>query len=474
MATNKKILVAFPKPVVILGFGSIGQATLPLLLRHIDVQPSQVTIIAKDEDGIEIARKYGVAHVKETLTKKNFEAALDPYLAQGGFLVNVSVEVESLALMKYCRAKKVLYIDTVTEPWPGRSEDPTISPSRRSNYALREEALAFGRQKEKGATAVITMGANPGLASAWVKQALMNLAADRGLEIQKPARGPDWGRLARRIGIKVIHVAERDTQIGRQRKRRGEFVNTWSVNGFVGEGLQPAELGWGTHERHFPNDGSRHAFGCDAAIMLDRPGAATRVRSWTPLEGAYHGFLITHAESISIADYLTVRESTGEVAYRPTVHYAYHPCDDAVLSLHELAGRNWKLQDTNRIIGDEDIVEGMDELGVLLMGAKKGVYWCGSRLSIADAKKLAPYNSATSLQVVAGILAGMVWAIEHPEEGVVEPDELDHEIVLSIANPYLGEVVGVYGDWTPIKERSALFGTDIDADPWQFKNFRVT
>ena len=76
--------------------------------------------------------------------------------------------------------------------------------------------------------------------------------------------------------------------------------------------------------------------------MLDRPGSATRVRSWTPLEGPYHGFLITHAESISIADYLTLRESTGELAYRPTVHYAYHPSDDTVLSLHELAGRNWK------------------------------------------------------------------------------------------------------------------------------------
>src|SRR5881409_282058 len=59
MASNKKIL-AFPGPIVILGFGSIGQAVLPLLLRHIDVQPSQMTIIAKDEDGIEIAKKYGI------------------------------------------------------------------------------------------------------------------------------------------------------------------------------------------------------------------------------------------------------------------------------------------------------------------------------------------------------------------------------------------------------------------------------
>ena len=473
MATHRKH-VAFGGKILMVGFGSIGQAMLPLLLRHLDITASQITIIAKDEDGIEIARKYGVAHVVQTLTKKNFESIVEPYLGEGGFLVNVSVEVESLALMKLCRKRRALYIDTVTEPWPGRSEDPSISPSRRSNYALREEVLAFGRQKEKGATAVMTMGANPGLASAWVKQALVNMAADRGLEMEKPATKQDWARLARKLGIKVIHVAERDTQVGGKRKQRGEFVNTWSVNGFVGEGLQPAELGWGTHERHFPQDGARHAFGCDAAILLDRPGAGTRVRSWTPLEGPYHGFLITHAESISIADYLTVRESTGEVAYRPTVHYAYHPCDDAVLSLHEFAGKNWKLQERERIIGEDEIVEGMDELGVLLMGAKKGVYWYGSRLTIEQARKLAPYNSATSLQVVAGILAGMVWAIRNPEAGVVEPEDLDHEMVLEIANPYLGEVVGVYGDWTPLKDRSQLFSADIDADPWQFKNFRAT
>jgi homospermidine synthase len=466
--------VAFPGKVVILGFGSIGQALLPLLLREISLQPSQVTIIARDQDGIEIARQHGVRHVTETITQKNYEAALGQHLAEGGFLVNVSVEVESLALMKYCHGMRILYIDTVTEPWPGRSDDPTISPSRRSNYALREGALVFGRQKPGGPTALITMGANPGLASAWVKQALVNMAADRGLEINKPGKGQDWARLARRLGIKVIHVAERDTQVARERKRRGEFVNTWSVNGFVGEGLQPAELGWGTHERHLPHDGRRHAFGCDAAILLERPGAATRVRSWTPLEGPYHGFLITHAESISIADYLTVREATGEVAYRPTVHYAYHPSDDSVLSLHELAGRDWRLQEKERIIGPDEIVEGMDELGVLLMGAKKGVYWYGSRLTIEQARMIAPHNSATSLQVVAGLLAGIVWAIRNPAEGVVEPEQLDHEMVLDIARPYLGDVAGVYGDWTPIKGRSDLFSTDMDSDPWQFKNFRVT
>src|SRR4029077_17654499 len=177
-----------------------------------------------------------------------------------------------------------------------------------------------------------------------------------------------------------IHIAERDTQVAAQPKEPGEFVNTWSIDGFFSEGSQPAELGWGTHERHFPADAARHDFGSDAAIYLLRPGAATRVRTWTPLEGPFHGFLVTHNESISIADYLTQREN-GAVRYRPTVHYAYHPCDDAVLSLHEFAGKNWQMQSANRLMMHE-IARGMDELGVLLMGHARGAYWYGSRLTI--------------------------------------------------------------------------------------------
>jgi homospermidine synthase len=196
------------------------------------------------------------------------------------------------------------------------------------------------------------------------------------------------------------------------------------------------------------------------------------VRTWTPLEGPFLGFLITHGESISISDYFTERE--GEtVRYRPTVHYAYHPCDGAVLSLHELAGKNWWLQEHKRLIVEE-ISEGIDELGVLLMGHAKGAYWYGSQLSVEEARRLVPYNNATSLQVTVAVLAGMVWAIENPRRGVVEPDEIDHERCMAIMRPYLGKVVGAYSDWTPLQDRGRLFPEDLDpGDPWQFKNFRV-
>jgi len=85
-----------------------------------------------------------------------------------------------------------------------------------------------------------------------------------------------------------------------------------------------------------------------------------------------------------------------------------------------------------------------------------------------------PHNNATGLQVTVSVLAGMVWAMENPKRGIVEPDELDYRRILEVSTPYLGPVVGEYTDWTPLQDRQRLFPENVDpADPWQFKNFRV-
>lgn len=463
----------FKGRMVMVGFGSIGQGVLPLLLRHIDVSPSQISIVTADHAGQAEAEEYGVRFTVMPLRKGNYLSILDPMLSEGDFLINLSVDVSSVALAEFCRSKGALYLDTCIEPWSGQYTDASRSPSQRSNYALRQSALALREKYADGPTAIFTHGANPGLVSHFVKQALLDIAKDTGVEAAKPRSREEWAQLSQRLGIKVIHIAERDTQVSPIPKATGEFVNTWSVDGFVGEGSQPAELGWGTHERHFPPDGQGHSTGSGCAIFLARPGASTRVRSWTPNEGPYHGFLITHGEAISLADYLTVRD--GEtVKCRPTVHYAYHPCNVAVLSLHELAGKNWQIQKAKRLMMDE-ISEGMDELGVLLMGHAKGAYWYGSQLTIDEARRLVPHNNATSLQVTVAVLSGVIWAIENPDRWVTEPEEMDFERILEIARPYLGTMTGVYSDWTPLLDRGLLFKEDLDEDdPWQFKNFRVT
>ena len=464
----------FDGRLVMLGFGSIGQGVLPLLLRHIEMRPEQILIIKPTAKGLEAATEMGVRHLVAPVTRDNWRQVLEPRVGPGDFLLNLSVDVSSTALIRLCQERGALYLDTCIEPWEGEYIDTSKPLADRTNYALREQALALRGRGREPMTAILTHGANPGLVSHFVKQALLDIAGHTGLSLpQPPASRGGWARLAQQLGVRVIHIAERDTQYGKRRKEPGEFVNTWSCDGFISEGLQPAELGWGTHERHFPPDGARHERGSLASIYLKRPGAGTRVRSWTPLNGPIQGFLITHGESISIADHLTVGEP-ARPDYRPTVHYSYHPCDDAVLSMHELTGLNWHEQEQQRILKD-DIVEGMDELGVLLMGHARGAYWYGSQLTTEEARRLAPHNSATSLQVTAPVMAGVIWAMKNPRRDVIEPDDLPHDEMLHMIRPYLGPVVGVYSDWTPLDGREWLYKEDLDRDdPWQFKNFRVT
>src|SRR5439155_21653582 len=154
--------IAFPGRFVIIGFGSIGQGVLPLLLRHIDLRPDQIVIITAELRGQEVAAEYGVRFVEHALTRDNYRAVLEVWLGPGDFLLNVSVDVSSVALIELCQETGALYLDTCIEPWPGGYTDPDLPPAARSNYALRESALALRPRFPQGPTAVLTHRANPG------------------------------------------------------------------------------------------------------------------------------------------------------------------------------------------------------------------------------------------------------------------------------------------------------------------------
>ena len=338
--TNWPVHAAIDGPIVMIGFGSIGKGTLPLIERHFSYDKSRLVVIDPDDGDREILDARGVRFIHQAVTRENYRDLLVPLLTAGGgrgFCVNLSVDTSSVAIMELAREIGAFYIDTVIEPWPGFYFDRNLGSEARTNYALRESLLAARRRNPGGITAVSCCGANPGMVSWFVKQALLDIARDLGVKTAEPNTREEWGRLAMTLGVKGIHIAERDTQRARNPKPADVFVNTWSVEGFLSEGMQPAELGWGTHETWMPDNARTHTKGCEAAIYILQPGANTRVRSWTPTPRAQYGFLVTHNESISIADYFTVREggkeggqegerrSTGRPATTPIIP-ATTPC----------------------------------------------------------------------------------------------------------------------------------------------------
>lgn len=477
----------FTGKVLMVGYGAVAQCALPILLKEAGISPKKITVMDFEDRRAALApfRAKGVRFVRDRVTRQNMGSLLGKYLKAGDLLIDLAWNIDCCELLQWCHDRGVLYVNTSVElwdPYAGGEKHPTEKTLYWRHMKIRDLVRGW---KTAGPTAVVEHGANPGLISHWTKRGLLDIAARaladkkfkgaKAEEIAAHAQSREFNRLAWKLGVKVIHCSERDTQVSDQPKEVDEFVNTWSIEGFREEGTTTAEMGWGTHEKTLPDRAFTHPRGPRNQICLARMGMNTRVRSWVP-DYTIEGMVVRHGEAFTISDSLTVWEK-GRAVYRPTVHYAYCCCDAGIISLQELRGRNYELQPRLRIMNDE-ITGGADILGALLMGHPYNAWWTGSRLSIEESRRLVPHQNATTLQVAISVVAAAMWMFENPAEGVKVPDQLPHDFVLGIADPYLGDNLSVPADWTPLQNRVNPFGRhakeDLDTrDPWQFKNFLV-
>ncbi len=444
--------------VVIVGFGNLGQALLPLLRATFPAYTLTTIEQHGDEARIALAKAWGVRFILRRVDESNYADVIGPLLGSGDFLLNLAPAVETEALIRLAQQRDAFYLDTGIEPWAYALGDTDST----TNHALRQQILALAGTARGMKTALVAHGANPGFVSVLTKCALVEMAERFGLAAWRqrvPCHRDEWAMLAADLDVRVIQISERDTQRTAMPETGGAFVNTWSVDGFVAECLQDAEVGWGTHERQLPVGARRYRedtrTGRTApAIRLATNGIDTKVVTWTPLHGAFEAHVLTHNESISIADYLTLTHADGTLRHRPTVYYAYRPIDAALAYLPSLAGDIISADgplnglSESRVLKDE-LATGIDELGVLVMSGLGESLWLGSALSIERTRTLAPLNNATSLQVVSSIIGGMQWMIEHPCAGIVESDALDHSATFERVRQFWEPIQRVWTHWRP-------------------------
>jgi homospermidine synthase len=483
-------MLDFHNRVVFIGFGFVARCVLPILLKHLRIKPSQVTIIEfqPDEDALRPWVDQGVKLVRGRVDPDNLGDLLGQHVSAGDVLLDLAWNIDCRGIVQWCHDHGVLYLNTSVELWDPYANAQSAHPTKMTLYwrHMNLRRMTDG-WSTPGPTCVLEHGANPGLISHFTKHALLDIAkvcleercftGEAAERIAQHAKSHAFNHLAHELGVKVIHCSERDTQISNRPKEVDEFVNTWSVEGFREEGTTTAEMGWGTHEKELPPYAYRHADGPGSQLCLARMGINTHVVSWVP-NYPIVGMVVRHGEAFTITEKLTVRDASGATVYRPTMHYAYCPSDAALASLWELRGNDYRLQSRVRIMTDE-IISGSDILGALVMGHPLTSWWCGTDLSIEESRRLVPHQNATTVQVAIGVVAATMWMIENPNQGLRLPDDLPHDYVLDIAKPYLGRFLSLRSDWTPLKYYSNTFHgynrPSIDpSDPWQFKNFLLT
>ena len=225
----------FDGPIVMIGFGSIGRGTLPLIERHIGFDRGKFVVIAPDDEDRRLLDDRKLRFIHAAITKENYRDLLTPLLIARpgrGMIINLSVDTSSVELMAFAKDIDAFYIDTVVEPWPGLYTDRNLSISARSNYALRESLLDLRRRRPGGITAVSCCGANPGMVSWFVKQALLDVATETQPHLRRAedARGVGAADAARR---RQRHPHRRARHPARARSEAARHVRQY----LVGRGL---------------------------------------------------------------------------------------------------------------------------------------------------------------------------------------------------------------------------------------------
>lgn len=469
--------------LILIGCGGLGLCALELLPICRFLPPKLIRDVAV-VDPREIPAHYdffrsyhSITQLRVGLTAANIDRVLSRVLRGRTLVLDASVGVSGLEVMRHAHRAGCLYVNTSMEYWD-LSRPEVLAPAGPKLYerTLHSQYMravrAFRRAgTARGATMIFDHGANPGLISHLAKKGLADFAASRlgrPAPASLPVRAADYKAIARSLGVHTIHVAELDTQEVRKGFREGNaFYNTWSAPGFIAEALDPVQLGFSeAHRSKLPESLRREtlypppARGRAAAGALRAPRSensnyantryarrhgydATARTKVLPPEGNLAvdvtGFVIPHGESNTLSAYL----SRG--SYVPNVYYVYRPSAPALRSLARLrrasaSGAPLRAEPVLDQTSLDSEANGFDSIGAYIQ-TDDGAWWCGTVLSIQDVRRLGvAYAGPTECQVAISYLAAAKWALLHRRRGLCNPEHLDSNRILQWCRPFLGRL----------------------------------
>jgi homospermidine synthase len=429
--------------IFMIGCGSSGQGLLELwqILPNNKLKEMEIVIIEPKQIPNEIINKYNkIKHLIGNITKENMEKLFDKFVDADTIVINVSVDVDSLLLMKYSKLKKALYIDSSIEDYEeDLKKDKPIEQKTLYYRGLEAEKKLKKINSPNSKTILHSHAMNPGLISSFVLYWIDWYVQHNGNSIMKKhLKNQEFGILAKQIGIDSIHVSELDTQTTSIKYDPNIFYSTWSANGFQEEARDHVQI-VGTENIHKQKFGIIKSKIKPHAFFMEDRGMNVEHDSYILNDKLqvvkYTGMMIPHYEPFSLSEHL----SYGE--YCPNIYYVYKPCEIASKSLEKLRNNNYNLLN-GYVLRGYDINNGFDAVGATIYLTNGNIYWCGSILNIQQSRKFGlKFTGPTCLQIVISMTRAIEYLLNHQKDGLITTEEIPYKYMVENCKKYLGQFI---------------------------------
>lgn len=432
----------FDNKIVIFGYGLVGKSFLRLLKNEIDFDINNLYVVDMSKDEKDEFLNVGglkdnfiTAHIQ----KQNYQDIYSNLLSENDIMIDFLEHTKNIDSLTWCLNNGIFYLSTSDGSWPEDDE----STSSYDNFLLLRNLQS--KYLNNYPTATVEIGCNPGIVSLFTKQGIKEivnvnkhlLSSDEIKEITKYLNNNNYNKISELLQIEAIIISDYDTlKVDEDLITNDILYNTWSPLGLFDESISLVELSLGTafpinnikpHIKIYnPNDGY---------CMLNLRGVDTLENTYSP-HGNFDGHIITHEETLTIANYLTVRENDNLV-YMPTVYFSYRPNEYAFKSLANVKDSGYK-KPTNLVKLTDTLKTGGEYVGVILISKRFGNYYFGSGVEINELKKTYKKETPTIIQVTATAISAFKWLINNPKKGIMFPEDLPEEFILNEAKKYLG------------------------------------
>jgi homospermidine synthase len=421
---------------LLLGMGSVMKALLELLQHehHSFLKMSMTCICPEVIPEYIFAIKPDLKHIQTHITEENVYKLLEPLITPETLVIDLTVNVETIDIIKICKRNGTMYLNTSLEKY--NKDESNMNLEHTTLYYQELELEKATKDINNPITIIHSMGMNPGAISALVYQGI-DAYCTQYMPEKKPLLKQNKFNLVAKDILDMIHISEFDNQEVKLQAKPDTMINSWSGTGFVVEALctsfvsamrpmkdyQKSEY----NNRIYYSPKYRSMDSITDSICLYPDGK----------EFKYNGRMITHFEVVSLSKYLSYGDYTPKISYV----YSSSPVSQQCLEMVKASG--YKEPREYYVFMQADVLnkESFDSLGASLFFRDGRKFWCGTVLTNDHTMKLLGPNvhmNATQLQICAPVLTAIEWMMNNRQRGIITAEEIPYKYVLNRCIPYWG------------------------------------